>query len=873
METIIQTDEKGINRIASLTLEARPSILNDLQCCENVDAELVMKVINTNLIDDEVRMNLQSYYDLIEKNEAIITYRRKDGIDFGRCNAKMGIGMQCMKRNVRHTLCKDTYIDIDTVNSAPTILYQIIKAYNKYNITTGKGKKPKIECHHLGQYIKYRDEHIKKVMLRYSVTRDAAKELFITYMFGGGFSSWQTKHNVKDTPTIFLNDFKNEMALIADEVFKANKKMAMQIKKSKAREKKKYNEKATVLSYFLQEIESRILETVYSFCIEKEYITHDNTVLCSDGIMISQSNYHSLIKDEFTAAIKDTTGFNIIFSIKDMEEGFSDEQMKAHFYKAPDEKANLRLLELFDDDSMAKLVKALLPDDFIYNDGLGLVNHTDEGILITYENKEVPEISRKINDTLKAFCQRHMDKYKDKTSDEYLYFEKKYKAVGMLKFKKDIIKSVLDYYVDPDLSKKIDKNYTIFAFNNCVFDSGIMAFRDIIKGEDIISRTTGYDINQDSDPALRIECLNMIDSVFEDMNLTRYWLQTIANALFGNTHEKFYIHTGVGGNGKGFLLEVLSACMGSMFAVGEPNFFQCESIGGGKANPTLFAARGARIFSVSEPLSDGKDSVFNLSTLKSLSGGDKIVTRGLYKGVIEYKFIATPIFGCNDIPKLLKKGKSAEKRRIRVLNHPNEFTDVPFDRENRFFINHRMRDEKLKAKVIDPKYINEFMLLFIDTYKDIKGEAIKEPIEVINATAKYFYDNDDVQKFFDKYYEYNRNEAGELCEVTKSQRIKCSDFADAYNMCCSKKIDGVTITKNMLEEKHIIVKSSGVNYYTHIRKKLLINIDSENTIDEIIKPIVRDVKIYNEDIINWLATIKIIIGDDEKDKCYEHKYF
>ena len=55
-----------------------------------------------------------------KKGESLMTYHQRNG--FGRYWTSEKIGLQNMSRKIRHTLCKDTMIDIDMKNAHPTLL-------------------------------------------------------------------------------------------------------------------------------------------------------------------------------------------------------------------------------------------------------------------------------------------------------------------------------------------------------------------------------------------------------------------------------------------------------------------------------------------------------------------------------------------------------------------------------------------------------------------------------------------------------------------------------------------------------------------------------------------------------------------------------
>jgi hypothetical protein len=87
---------------------------------------------------------------------------------------------------------------------------------------------------------------------------------------------------------------------------------------------KNYNKIGSVVSYYLQEIENRILETIYKYCVKNKYIINNVCVLCADGIMIEKDKYKPELLKEFSKIIKDKFGFDLNFSVKEMKQDYID---------------------------------------------------------------------------------------------------------------------------------------------------------------------------------------------------------------------------------------------------------------------------------------------------------------------------------------------------------------------------------------------------------------------------------------------------------------------------------------------------------------------------------------------------------------------
>ena len=104
----------------------------------------------------------KEYRDLHDGDEVKILYRQNYGE--GRFQALNGLGLQLITREIRHSIAKDRYRDIDIVNAHP-IFFEFL--CSKLGIQT--------PC--LSHYIEHRDEVLSGV--------ENGKRLFLSMMNGG----------------------------------------------------------------------------------------------------------------------------------------------------------------------------------------------------------------------------------------------------------------------------------------------------------------------------------------------------------------------------------------------------------------------------------------------------------------------------------------------------------------------------------------------------------------------------------------------------------------------------------------------------------------------------------------------------------------
>ena len=305
--------------VFGLTLEAVKSSLHNLTCKEHYDFKLLNKLINSSLLNVDPWNNYENEKaQLIKyaKTKGVINYKRS--CKYGRVFCQAGAGLQSLHREIRHTIAKAYYYDIDIVNCHPEILNQFLTIHG-FTCNTN-----------LDTYVKSRHHYLKKVMEKYQVSKDLAKELFIRLLYGGSFVAWANDANkgekkndkidIKDTYA-FVEQFQNEMQNINLIICMNNPKIENAIGKNRP------NIYSSVTSYFLQEIENRILEAVFSYCKDNNYTQNNGCVLCFDGIMLLKENFNEELLTELHDLIKRKFGLDLTFVNKEINEGYTEEQI------------------------------------------------------------------------------------------------------------------------------------------------------------------------------------------------------------------------------------------------------------------------------------------------------------------------------------------------------------------------------------------------------------------------------------------------------------------------------------------------------------------------------------------------------------------
>ena len=378
-----------------------------------------------------------------------------------------------------------------------------------------------------------------------------------------------------------------------------------------------------------------------------------------------------------------------------------------------------------------------------------------------------------------------------------------YKNIGSSSFKKGVIDALCGLYNIPDIETKLNSNINLLAFDDKVYDIKKGKFRNI-EPEDFISISTGYKAPTEDIINNNKEKINsLLWSIFEDHETIKYWFSSVGISLFGNKNESVYIHTGSGRNGKGVLGNILEKCLGSYYQQAESDLLTGNLQ---KAtNPTLAKAKNTRILMLSEPDdTDDKNYKLKTSTIKSISGGDTITTRDLFKSTISYKPQFTVILQCNKKPDIDKFDVAIEQR-LKVINYPFTFISNPQEE------NERLINTSLKEIINnDDNFIKAFMGVLLEyAFKNNNTNTLIIPSKVKEENEKYFEESNPVKEFL------NIN-----CIITKNPKdaISCRTLYETYNTNDFKKLNENNFAYQMTNINKIEKKKkSNGNFYIGLR--------------------------------------------------------
>ena len=481
---------------------------------------------------------------------------------------------------------------------------------------------------------------------------------------------------------------------------------------------------------------------------------------------------------------------------------WAKEDSPAEYQEAFGLKLTWTLLKNLNQNEMAKCFTGLVTQEYVFSNKVWY-NYTPQNTLVRLDKTHPDGLKRLVSDCLQEEAHKLVKDLK-KDQDNYTALLKlageTHKTFGSSQWINGVIDFIRGLYTDADLYKTIDTDMNLLAFSNGVlFDYGTKTIRPIQR-EDNIMRTTGKPLTQESSKEKRELILAELLNIFNNQEMANYWLETVAIALFNNSFEKMYCHTGSGGNGKGVLFGMLKETLGEYYYQA-PNEFLTTTYKADAPNSILANARGTRIFMTSEPSSenaDGRGMKLSTDLIKALSGRDDINARDLFESA-KSPFIPTftTILQCNTIPDFTRVDGGL-RRRFEKMDYPNKFVEEPTRK------NEKKVDYDLKKKLTSYEVVNEFMLLLWDTAKSFT--VFHRPASVKESTKTFLDDADKVLCWLEEKMEKTDKLPAVGERITKAEAVRLF-IADTGLRITPKKFH------DQMKVNEVETKKIGSEYY------------------------------------------------------------
>lgn len=834
----------------------RTSPLNDITLREPIDENLLDKCIHSDLLvthykdskwfKDE-KTHLQAFKKSVYHDEALVKYTFKDGYNFGRMNVVKSRGLHSIRRETRHTLVNGKMVDVDMENAHLNLLLQVLQHNNyegdyklieDYVINRKKwfGIIDKAYCLSELDVIKNKNKTIK----------DIAKNLVLRITYGGSVKEWISDWGIK------VSKMPKEIASLITEVGKVfeyicekNPELHSFCMEKNIEKGKNYNHLGTTASWFLQDKECLVLESMYEYCVDNGYIQNDTCSLCNDGIMLEKKYYNSKLLTDMNVYVKEKTGFDMVFVEKPLSDGYEnilDDHIIFDYWTKD-----------ITDGICADYFKMLYHKQFIHSSGSSyfyngvywvkdesgkniMINNKIDTDFKEHIFKKSKSVSYNLDKDWKAFKKMDQDenisskdlKLKNEAivkSFETKYYYKKPEDRDINTHFQILLKDIHTYMSNmekylrnvgtrdrlaKDVCRVLDNSWIVFdnnpfllAFRNKVYD---LEKSEFVAPEysQYISLTTGWDWVKGYSSSNKDRLMGIIDMIFPDPDVKQHYLTMLSTGLYGAVIQHFFVAKGVGGNGKSMLNGMMMRTIGE-YGYKLPSLAVSAPIKEG-ANPTIANMNNKRFVLVQEP--DKKNKI-NTSTIKELTGDKAINCRTLYSKATTTLLKLTFCMECNDLPQLDESG-DAMARRIDV---------TPFDS---MFMNSHLyegltNEEKATGKfhLANPLYNTDdfqdnhkqaLMEILMHHFKVFKSNKfiIKPPRAVIQEASEYLKYSDDFYGWFSN--AFKKKEGCHISFKAIYRHYSNSDYFSNLTKSDKRKHNAKflknTILNNMFLKKH-----------------------------------------------------------------------
>lgn len=274
------------------------------------------------------------------------------------------------------------------------------------------------------------------------------------------------------------------------------------------------------------------------------------------------------------------------------------------------------------------------------------------------------------------------------------------------------------------------------------------------ESKDYITRICAAAYNPDCAIPLWTQLMEKITG--GDKEYIRYIQKALGYALTGDISEQaIFILYGTGSNGKSTMLNIFAALLnGYAQSTSSDTFMQKKNE---SVNNDIARLKGARFVSAIE-MEEGKRMAESL--IKSMTGGDKLVTRFLYGEFFEYVPQFKVFLAVNHKPDIRDTTNSIW-RRIKIMEFNNTFTE-------------QERDKNFPTKIM-AKELPGILAWAVQGCLDWQQNGINAPDIVEAATRAYKEEMDSFSHFFN-----------ECCVVREGARVSNKMLRAKYDEWCAE---------------------------------------------------------------------------------------
>ena len=330
------------------------------------------------------------------------------------------------------------------------------------------------------------------------------------------------------------------------------------------------------------------------------------------------------------------------------------------------------------------------------------------------------------------------------------------KSLYTANFKDSVMKECAEELREEDFINRLNLNPYLMACKNGVLNLRVpytgpdgkekfkVEFRNG-RPDDLISFVAGLEFgisepieyvpyDPDSEEAKDLNVF--LSQIYPRPELRKFVLTLLSSCLEGmNREQGFYYFTGIGGNGKSKIIELMRMVLGEYQTGLAPTALTRKRPDSGAANPDIIAIKNKRFIYLQEP--DEREPL-NTSRMKQFSGEDIIEARGLYGDQEKFKVNGKLFLLCNALPPILSMDRGTW-RRVKVVPHESCFVsegDIKYPDLLAGLPNMFHKDMTLDLKL--KKWRVAFLGLLVKTYEEVYCvEGLKEPAIIKESSMAY----------------------------------------------------------------------------------------------------------------------------------------
>ena len=340
--------------------------------------------------------------------------------------------------------------------------------------------------------------------------------------------------------------------------------------------------------------------------------------------------------------------------------------------------------------------------------------------------------------------------------------------------RKGYISDIIDFSTNNNI--KFDSDKHLFAFNNKIYDLENQCFIEPEPSQ-YISKSCGYDYDDNYDTKYKTDLTKVIDSVFPNKEIKEYYLTFLATGLSGIHMEEFMIATGVGGNGKSMINGLMMTTIGD-YGYEVPSICFTKEIKDGP-NAELARLNGVRFALTSEPDSKKK---FSCSAIKSITGNETLPVRLLHSNQVGIDLVCSLVCEANDVPDF-DEVNQAVNRRVRASVFETIALDKcdydKLDEDDKACGKYTIKKPEYKTTEFKTKHRQALFMILCNYFKTFKenGYALNAmPAKCKSKVVSLFAASDGIYSWFEELYQPVASEV-----YLTSQPIPVSDIYEKFS--------------------------------------------------------------------------------------------